>query len=182
MGSVVRGGRPLHLWGCMREKSNGGRRRGTRALTAGRLLGCCTGCPCWLPSTVPVMSPADTLGHSPSRYSLSLASVYNHTLIPINLLLVPDGWRAGRVGPGGRWRRKHSHTQPQKPRLTDCTRPALLFTLSRCGLPLVFLSNYPSLTQSMCQSKSLRVRAARARAPRATQAERPAASPISLKP
>lgn len=57
----------------------------------------------------------------------------------------------------------------RKPRLTDCTRPGLLFTLSRCGLPLVFLSNDPSLTESMCQSKSLRVRAARA--PRATQAE-----------
>lgn len=47
----------------------------------------------------------------------------------------------------------------QKPRLTDCTRPGPLFTLSRCGLPLVFLSNYPSLTESMCQSNSLRVRA-----------------------
>lgn len=51
-----------------------------------------------VPAGFPLRSPADTTGHFPCRYTLSLASVYNHTLIPINLLLVPDGWRAGRGG------------------------------------------------------------------------------------
>lgn len=140
-------------------------------------LGCC---PCWLRSTVPLMSPADPRGHFP-RYTLSLASVYNLTLIPMNLLLVPGGWRAGRGGLALGRAKTFSHAT-RKPRLTDRPGPGLLFTLSRCGLPLVFLSNYPSLTESMCQSKSLRVRAARARAPRAAQPERPAASPVPLTP
>lgn len=84
-------------------------------------------------------------------------------LIPINLFLVLTGWREGLGGfaldqeavEGG----ENIHTQTESPCLTDCTRPGLLFTLNRCGLPLVFLSNYPSLSESMCQSNSLRVRA-----------------------
>lgn len=73
-----------------------------------------------------------------------------------------DGGRA-LVGLWWAWRplkagKTFSHAI-QKPCLKDCTRPGPLFTLSRCGLPLVFLSNYPSLTESMCQSNSLRVRA-----------------------
>lgn len=84
-------------------------------------------------------------------------------LIPINLFLVLTGWREGLGGfaldqeavEGG----ESIHTQTESPCLTDCARPGLLFTLNRCGLPLVFLRNYPSLSESMCQSNSLRVRA-----------------------
>lgn len=72
-------------------------------------------------------------------------------------------WRAGPGGPAsGREAAEGENIltrNPKAPRLTDCTRPGLLFTLTRCGLQLVFLRNYPSLTESMCQSKSLRVSA-----------------------
>lgn len=76
-------------------------------------------------------------------------------LIPINTYLVGlEGvfvleWNLGEGG----W---SIYTHPTwKPGLTVCARPGLLFTLSRCGLSFVFLSNYPSLSESMCQSNSL---------------------------
>ena len=58
--------------------------------------------PLALPAVAPGLSPTDTLGHFPCasthRYTLFPVSVYRHMLIPINLLLVGEGWREG---PGG---------------------------------------------------------------------------------
>lgn len=128
MGSVLRAGWLLHLWHCARvEHRGGGRRREQGLWQRGADWDVNADCPFCLPatpSTVPCTSPADTLSPTPPlpshRHTLFLASVYNRTLIPINLLLVSDGWRAGPrrvcVGAGGRRRRvKHSHTQPRKP-------------------------------------------------------------------
>lgn len=92
------------------------------------------------------------------RYALFPLRVYSHTLIPINLLLV--GAERERS-----WRVLSRTEEPVmvgktfaciswKPRPTDRARPGLFLTLSRCGLPLVLLSNYPSLSESMCQSNS----------------------------
>lgn len=99
---------------------------------------------------------------NPHRYTLFPLSVYSHMLIPINLFLIGAERREGGacwrvcVGLRGQWRwvgRARAHTLTRT--LTDCARPGLLFTLSRCGLPLVLLCNYPSLSESMCQSNSL---------------------------
>lgn len=157
---------------CESKQNSGDGSWGTTALAAGHWLGCwcwssplasCPSCcgPCLAPDRYPRSFPMRV---NAQRYTLFPVSVYRHMLIPINLLLVGTGWRGGSwwvwVGMGGRWRWvKHSHTQNLKASLTDCTRPGLLFTLSRCGLPLVFLSNYPSLSESMCQSNGLRARA-----------------------
>lgn len=77
-------------------------------------------------------------------------------------------WRAGQRWAGRPLKAKTFSHATRKPRLAECTRPGLLFTLTRCGLQLVFLRNYPSLTASMCQSKSWRVSAG----PRRGQRER----------
>lgn len=151
---------------CESKQNSGDVSWRTTALAAGHWLGCwcwssllasCPSCcgPWLVPNRYPGSFPMRVNTH---RYTLFPLSVYSHMLIPINLLLVSIGVEGGSwrvcVGLGGRWRWvKHSHTT-WKPCLTDCTRSGFLFTLSRCGLPLVFLSNYPSLSESMCQSHS----------------------------
>lgn len=165
---------------CESKQNSGDGSWRTTALAAGHWLGCW----CWSPLVASCPScrslwlvPDRYLGSFPMhvnahRYMLFPLSVYSHMLIPINLLLI---W--GRVEEGS-WRalcwtggplkvdKTSTHTTWESC-LTDCTRPALLFTLSRCGLPLVFLSNYPSLSESMCQSNSMESESrARARAER----------------
>lgn len=130
--------------------------------------------------------PTDTSGHflCTSTHTDMHSSRWVFTATCWFLLICFSSGQGGRegsgrvcVGLGGHWRWvKHSHTT-WKPCLTDCTRPGLSFTLSRCGLPLVFLSNYPSLSESMCQSNSLESESsAWARAERGREAERPIAS------
>lgn len=124
--------------------------------------------PLVLPAVAPGLSPTDTLGHflcvSTHRYIHSSCWVFTTTCWFL-LICFLSGQGDGRVLVGLCWTgrplkvgKTFTHAT-WKPCLTDCTRPGLLFTLSRCGLPLVFLSNYPSLSESMCQSNSLRARA-----------------------
>lgn len=121
-----------------------------------------------LPAAAPGLSATDTLGHflcvSMHTDIHSYHWVFTATCWFL-LICFLSGQGGGRVVVGLCWTgrllkvgKTFTHTT-WKPCLTDCTRPGLLFTLSRCGLPLVFLSNYPSLSESMCQSNSLGARA-----------------------
>lgn len=134
-------------------------------MAAGHWLGCW--CPHWplaLPAVAHSQSSTDTPGHflcmSTHIDIHSSRRVFTATCWFI-LICFSSGRRVGRVleglcRTGGPLKvgKAFTHTT-WKPCLTDCTRPGLLFTLSRCALPLVFLSNYPSLSESMCQSNSL---------------------------
>lgn len=124
--------------------------------------------PSWplaLPAVAPGLSPTDTLGHflCTSTHADIHSSRWVFTATCWFLLICFSSGQGGGVGilEGLCWTgrpvkvgKTFTHAT-WKPCLTDCTRPGRLFTLSRCGLPLVFLSNYPSLSESMCQSNSL---------------------------
>lgn len=148
-------------------------------------------CPCWplaLPCAAPGLSPTDTLSH------FLCASVHSD-IHSSRWVFIATCWfllicflsrqRRGRVLKGLCWTGRPLKVGKTlthitwKPCLTDCTRPGFLFTLSRCGLPLVFLSNYPSLSESMCQSNSLECESrawARAERERGRGAEKPRVS------
>lgn len=99
---------------------------------------------------------------STHRYAVFPLRVYSHMLIPIISALCrgKEGGEGRRVLVGLSWTEKpvmvgKAFTRISwKPRSTDRARSGLLLTLSRCGLQLVLLSNYPSLSESMCQSNS----------------------------
>lgn len=117
-------------------------------------------CPCWPPA----LPCADTLSHF--LCASMHADIHSSLWVFIAtcwflLICFSSGQWGGRVLKGLCWTGRPLKVGKTlthitwKPCLTDCTRPGFLFTLSRCGLPLVFLSNYPSLSESMCQSNSL---------------------------